>query len=168
MTVRIPTTLLALCAAALPASSRAQVENQPELWRAVVQVIRGDLPHGGPILLDPRVDQRTLKGPTGTTRDHAPATLAVLEGALGGRVAKVEEVISCAPNDPSSCHFVQGVGFVAFGEPRLQGDTASVLVFSAVPTPAPEMPIAQQELLVVLVRRGQVWQVVEKRILRVS
>jgi hypothetical protein len=167
MILRIPIVFGALCAITASASVKAQRENASELWRVVAEHVRADLPNGL-ILLDPRVGHVFSIGQQPSGTDHAVPTLAFLEGALRARVARMEDVIRCTPNDPRSCRFVQGVGVVAFGEPVFRADTAFVRVFSAVATPEPRMPISQQEMVLVVLRRAQKWEVVEKRIERVS
>jgi hypothetical protein len=99
---------------------------------------------------------------------HSPKTVTLLREVLGAQVAKAEDVITCTSISSSSCKIESGTFLIAFGEPSVRNDTAKVQMFTAASTREARMPIAQRDELLVLVRRGQAWELIERRLLRTS
>ena len=125
--------------------------------RVAAGAVREHLPRGA-VAVDPQIVgrvARTVARPT-----HASSVLLSLQHVLGGTVERTEDIVQCGAS-PRTCRFREGVAVVAFGTPTIVGDTATVSVLTAFATSSERMPVAYQELRVVLVRTGAVWRAVK-------
>lgn len=161
--------LLALCVlAAGPFAGAQEPVADMSLFRALAESVRAYLP-AGLIILDPRVlpSGHAYALPPAVNQNHGAGTLSALQRVIGPDTARIEDLISCGSN-PSTCRLVRGMSAARFSTPQFHGDSATVRVYLAYAVPSTRQPVGYSELLLILVRRGEVWQVVQRRVLYVT
>jgi hypothetical protein len=152
----------AILIAALPAGAQ-QVNERRSILKAAAEAIRERLPKGA-IALDPRVVEQGQHFLKKDRVAHEAATQTDLQGVLRGRIARTEDIATCPTRLHRSCRIEDGVGVVAFGSPRIQGDTAELNVYTTYSTGLARIPIAREELRLVLVKKHAGWQVIETHV----
>jgi hypothetical protein len=156
-----------LCSLAAPACLAAQGTADSTFWRAVGRAASGG-PKSQSLRLDPHIGRGNSYRLPPTTQQHSGTTLSILRDASGGRVAKSQDVIRCASRSRLSCRFVDGAALLAVGAPTFSGDTAFVRLYFALETNEQRMPVNEQDYLLILIRDGRDWKVVERRLIRIS
>jgi hypothetical protein len=155
-------------ALATVSDARAQTEAETTLvLRTALSHVAATLPQEERVL-DPRRRATTrANGPWESGRRGA-AQLSTLASALHATVDTIEARRQCTGPNPSDCHLSAASAVIASSDPRISGDTATVVISIWEASPSARAPIAERDLTVTLVRRGAAWTVVEERVLRIT
>ena len=152
---------------AAPGSAAAQGRADSTFWQAVGRAASEGLKTES-LRLDPRIGRGNSYRKPSTAPEHTATILGFLGAASGGRIARSEDVIRCQSRSSLSCRFVDGASLLAVSEPTFKGDTAFVRLYFALQSNERRMPVNEQDFLLVLLREGTEWKVVERRLIRIS
>ncbi len=152
---------------ALMAASTAdaqQYQDAPLALRAAALAVRERLPRG-PIAVDPRgvMPRDSYRNTIAPQIFHDSLSLLVMQQLLGGRIALSDSLVVCQADNPANCRLRDVVAIVAFEQPVISGDTATVSTYST-SAGQPGMPLVRLDLTMTLVKVGGAWGVVGVRV----
>lgn len=149
---------LVLAAALLGRPSRAYAQTGDEDTRraidaAVAAQVKTTL-GTGPVILDPRLVRDD------GWQDVRPAErTAAFAKALNATVGHHDDHYICLGLSPSSCSIRGAMTILAFSEPAVHDDSATVRMQRLDATGSPRVPVAVQDIEITLVRNADAWKV---------